>query len=344
MRINAENEKKLLLVMLEKIGVSKGNAEIVAEATLDADLKGFTSHGLGRFHNYLKGIELNNINTNGEIIIEKETEAMALINGNNNFGQVVAYKSMKIAIEKAKKIGIAAVGTNNSNHFGVTGFYSDLAIKEGVIGFVIANTEPAIAPLGGKEPIIGTNPIAIGVPGDNYISIDMATSATARGKLLESSRKGEKISEGLALDKEGNPTTDPDKALEGSILPFGGHKGYSLAFMIEILTGPLVGAAYGKQVKGTANCDENCTKGDLFVAIDPEKFVGINEFKKETEKFVTEIRTSEPETIVPGDIETKKIDNFRKNGLNIDKVLYNRLNEICNNLDINLNEFIENRS
>ncbi|MDR2623358.1 MAG: Ldh family oxidoreductase [Methanobrevibacter sp.] len=341
MKINAENEKKLLLEMLEKLGVNEENAEIVAEATLNADLKGFTSHGLGRFHNYITGIESGNIDPNGEIIIEKETEAIALINGNNNFGQVVAYKSMNMAIEKAKKIGIAAVGTNNSNHFGVTGFYSDLAIKKGIIGFVIANTEPAIAPLGGKEPIIGTNPIAIGIPGDKYIAVDMATSATARGKLLESSRKGEKIPEGLALDGDGNPTTDPDKALKGSILPFGQHKGYSLAFIIEILTGPLVGAAYGKHVTGTATCTKNCNKGDLFVAIDPNKFVGIDEFKKETEKFISELRTSEPKTIVPGDIERMKIDDFRKKGLNIDKSLYKRLSKICDGLDIDINDFIE---
>jgi L-2-hydroxycarboxylate dehydrogenase (NAD+) len=341
MKISVENEKKLLLIMLDKLGVDKKDAKIVAEATVDADLKGFTSHGIGRFHNYITGINLGNINPNQEITIEKETDAMALVNGNNNFGQVVAYKSMEIAIEKAKNVGIAAVGTKNSNHFGVTGFYSDLAIKNDVIGIVIANTEPAIAPLGGKEPIIGTNPIAVGIPGDDYISVDMATSATARGKLLEASRKKEKISEGLALDSEGKPTTDPDEALKGSILPFGAHKGYSLAFIIEILAGPLVGASYGKQVRGTANCKENCTKGDLFVAIDPDKFVGISEFRKETGEFVNEIKTSKPETIVPGDIETAKMDKFRKEGINIDEALYNTLNGICKDLDINLDNFIE---
>ncbi|MDR1819940.1 MAG: Ldh family oxidoreductase, partial [Methanobrevibacter sp.] len=133
MKISVENEKKLLLIMLDKLGVDKKDAKIVAEATVDADLKGFTSHGIGRFHNYITGINLGNINPNQEITIEKETDAMALVNGNNNFGQVVAYKSMEIAIEKAKNVGIAAVGTKNSNHFGVTGFYSDLAIKNDVI-------------------------------------------------------------------------------------------------------------------------------------------------------------------------------------------------------------------
>jgi L-2-hydroxycarboxylate dehydrogenase (NAD+) len=344
MIINSENEKKLIVTILEKRGVSKEYAIIVADVIIDADLKGFRSHGLGRFQNYITGIDLGFINPKGEIAIEKETESMALINGNMNFGQVVAYKAMKIAIEKAKKTGIAAVGVRNSNHFGATGFYSDLARDNGVIGIVIANTEPAIAPLGGKEPIIGTNPLAIGVPADDYLSVDMSTAISARGRLLESSRRKKKIPEGIALDSEGNPTTDPDEGLKGSILPFGGHKGYNLAFMIEILAGPLVGAAYGKQVKGTATCTEKCTKGDLFVAIDPDKFLGLDNFKKEVNSFINEIRDSESNAIIPGDIETKNINKFKQIGLNVDTKLYDILNEICKKLSINLDEFIENRA
>jgi L-2-hydroxycarboxylate dehydrogenase (NAD+) len=341
MIIKAENEKKLLLTMLEKLEVSKENASIVADVITDADLKGFRSHGLGRFYNYLKGIEIGTINPKGDLVIEKETESMALVNGNNNFGQVVAYKSMKIAIEKAKKTGIAVVGTRNSNHFGETGYYSDLARNNDVIGIVMTNTEPAIAPLGGKEAILGTNPIAIGIPSDEYLSLDMSTSVSARGRLLEYSRRGEKLPEGVALDSEGKPTTDPDEGLKGSILPFGGHKGYNLAFMIEILAGPLVGAGYGKQVQGTATCDVKCTKGDLFIAIDPDKFLGLDNFKKEVNSFISEIRDSEPNAIIPGDIETKNIKKNKQAGLNIDTKLYDILNKICENLNINLNEFIE---
>ncbi len=139
------------------------------------------------------------------------------------------------------------MGVHNSNHFGVTGFYSDIAVKEGVIGTVIANTDPAIAPFGASEALIGTNPIAIGIPSDSYIAVDMATSVTA------------------------------EAALEGSILAFGGFKGYALAFMIEILTGPLVNAEYGKGVTGTASPTKNCTKGDLYIAIDPSKFGSLNQ-------------------------------------------------------------------
>jgi len=340
MILTAEKEKSLLIAILTKLGLNKENAEIVADATLDADLKGFTSHGIGRFPQYIHGIKNGNIKTDGDITIEKETDAMALVNGNSLFGQLVAYKSMMMAIKKAKKMGIAAVGTHNSNHFGVTGYYSDLAIRNDVIGIVTANTEPAIAPLGSNKPMIGTNPIAIGIPSkDTYISVDMATSASARGKLLESLRKGEKIPEDVALDSEGNPTTDPAEALKGSILPFGAHKGYALAFMIELMTGTLVNAAVGTGVKGTANHSDRCTKGDLFIAIDPSKFVTLDDFKEKNEKFVNEVRES-GDTFIPGDLEVKNIAKNEKQGLSVDKKLYENLKEVCDDLDIIIDEYI----
>mgnify|MGYP000137704169 FL=1 len=258
--------------ILRKLGASEEDCELVAEATIDADLKGFTSHGLGRFPQYIVSIDAGTINLKDNITIEKETPAIALINGNSGFGQAVSYKAMQIAIKKAKEIGIGCVGVHNSNHFGVTGFYSDLALRENCIGIVIANTDPAIAPLGAKKALIGTNPLALGVPSETYISVDMATSATARGKIIEAKRKGLEIPDDWALDKDGKPTTDPEEALNGSLLPFGRFKGYALAVMIEILTGPLVGAEYGTKVTGTASPTQNCTKGDLYVVIDPSKF------------------------------------------------------------------------
>jgi len=340
MKIMANKEKALIIEILTKLGLRKEDAEIVAEATLDADLKGFSSHGIGRFPQYVNAIKLGNINIEGKIAIEKETDSIALINGNGLFGQVVAYRAMELAIEKAKKSGIGAVGTHDANHFGVTGFYSDLAIKKDVIGIVTANTDPAMAPLGGKVAVIGTNPIAIGIPAnETYVALDMATSVSARGKLLEAKRKGESIPEDIALDADGNPTTDPSKALEGSILPFGAHKGYGLAFMIEIITGPLVSAAFGCKVEGTANYEKKCNKGDFFVAIDPSKFVDINTFKEETEEFIKEIRSS-GDTIVPGDIEVENIAKNEKEGIAMDENLYEQLKEICDGLNINLDGYL----
>lgn len=341
MKIMKDNEMDLVKEILAKLGASKEDQELVAEATLDADLKGFTSHGLGRFPQYLTSIKANTINLKDNITIEKETPAMALINGNCGFGQAVSYKAMQIAIKKAKEVGIACVGVHNSNHFGVTGFYSDLALRENCIGIVIANTDPAIAPLGGKEALIGTNPIALGIPSDSYITVDMATSITARGKIIESKRKGLDLPNGWALDKDGNPTNDPEAALEGSILPFGGFKGYALSLLIEILTGPLVQAGYGRGVTGTASPDKDCTKGDLYIVIDPSKFGDFDEFKANTEDFISQVRETGESVAIPGDLEVKRIAETEANGVAIDENLYNQLKGICDKLDIDIDSYVE---
>ena len=341
MKIMKDKEMELVKEILSKLGVSEEDQQLVAEATLDADLKGFTSHGLGRFPQYLISIESGTINLKDNITIEKETPAMALINGNSGFGQAVSYKAMQIAIKKAKEVGIACVGVHNSNHFGVTGFYSDLALRQDCIGLVIANTDPAIAPIGSSKALIGTNPLALGIPSDTYIAVDMATSETARGKIIESKRKGIEIPLGWAIDKDGNPTTDPEKALEGSLLPFGGFKGYALSVLIEILTGPLVYAGYGHGVTGTASPTKDCTKGDLYVAIDPSKFGDLDEFKANTEDFISQVRNSGENVPIPGDLEVKRIAEAEVNGVSVDEKLYEQLKEICENLDIDIDSYIE---
>ena len=309
MKITLQEERSIIIEILTRMEVTLEDAEIVADVTLDADLKGFSSHGIGRFPQYVKGLKYGTIKLNSEIEIENETISTALLNGNHKFGHVVTYHGMEMAMEKARETGVGVVGIHDSNHFGVAGYYSDMAMMQDLIGLVIANTEPAMAPIGGKEAIIGTNPIAIGIPSNkNYVAVDMATSTSARGKLLEALRKGEMIPENVALDAEGNPTIDPEAALKGSILPFGAHKGYALAFMIELLAGPLVKAAFGKQVKGTANPEEMCTKGDLLIAINPSMFGDLEHFKEEVDEFVAEVKNS-GNVFIPGVMEVR---NFNK--------------------------------
>jgi L-2-hydroxycarboxylate dehydrogenase (NAD+) len=342
MNITAEQERSIIIEILTKLGVSEDDACIVADVTLDADLKGFTSHGIGRFPQYVRGLKVGTIDPNAEITVEEETVSTALLNGNHKFGHAVTYKGMQIAMEKAEQTGIGLVGIHDSNHFGVAGYYSDMAVMQDMIGLVVANTEPAVAPIGGKEPIIGTNPMAIGIPSNkNYVSVDMATSASARGKLLEALRKGQKIPENVALDNEGNPTIDPEAALKGSILPFGAHKGYALAFMIEIMAGPLVRAAFGKGVKGTANPDEMSTKGDLLIAIDPSKFVDIDKFKEEVDEFVAEIKGSGENIFIPGDMEVNNIRRFMEEGFTVDDALFAQLRKISEELSIDIDALLE---
>lgn len=340
MKITQEQELSLIMDILTSLGVPAEEASIVAEVTLDADLKGFSSHGLGRFPQYVKGLKVGTIKTKTEINLEKESVAAAMINGNHGFGHVVTYKAMEMAIDKAKETGIGLVGVHNSNHFGVAGYYTDMAIMEDLIGIVIANTEPAVAPIGGKEPLLGTNPLAIGIPSQShYVSVDMATSASARGKLLEAKRRGEMIPENVALDENGRPTIDPCEALKGSILPFGAHKGYALAFMIEIMAGPLVNASYGKAVTGTANPEVMCTKGDLVAAIDPTKFVSIDDFKNDVDDFIAEVKAT-PNVFIPGDMEVRNVKHHQKEGIPLDDNLVEQLREITAEFGIDMMDML----
>lgn len=342
MKISIDNEIELITKMLEAYNVDSKEAKIVAEVVADGDLKGFSTHGLGRFPQYIKSIEAGTIKTGGDYEIEKESASTALINGNHKFGHYVTVKAMDLAVKKANETGVGVVGIHDSNHYGIAGYYADLASLQDMIGIVISNTEPAMAPFGGKKALLGTNPITISIPSDdidNYICLDMATSITARGKLLEAKRKGEEIPEGMALDKDGKPTTDPEAGLEGSILPFGGFKGYGLAFMFELLAGPLVAAAVGEKVQGTATPDVMCTKGDLLIVINPEFFAGSMQFKFYVDQFVREIR--EEGGVIPGDREVQNITANYENGIEVDETLYDQLSQIADKKGLTIDQYFE---
>ena len=342
MKISIDNERKLIEEILKAYDVKDNEAGIVADVITDGDLKGFSTHGLGRFPQYIKSILAGTIKIDGDYEIEKETASSAMINGNHKFGHYVTVKAMDLAVKKASECGVGVVGIHDSNHYGIAGYYSDMASVQDMIGIVISNTEPAMAPFGGKKALLGTNPITISIPTDDihsYICVDMATSITARGKLLESKRKGEEIPEGLALDKDGKPTTDPAAGLEGTILPFGGFKGYALAFMFELLAGPLVNAACGVDVQGTATPDVMCTKGDLLIVIDPEHFAGSMQFKFYVDQFVREIR--EENGVIPGDREIENMNANMENGINVDEALYNQLTEMAEAKGLNIESYFE---
>ncbi|MBP2171972.1 L-sulfolactate dehydrogenase [Methanococcus voltae] len=340
MFITPENQVELLKQILLKYGVNEKDAKLTAEIFTEADLKGFTSHGIGRFHQTVIGLEAGVIVPNAEIKIEKESPATALINGNMGLGYVIGAFAMDLAIQKAKNIGIGMVSTYNANHFGITGHYSERAMKEGLIGLAITNTEPAMAPYGGTDKILGTNPVAIAIEGnETKFSLDMATASIARGKIFEADRLGKQLPENSALDKDGNPTNNPKEALNGCILPFGGIKGYGIATAIELLSA-LGGAAVGTNVKGTADPKAICTKGDLFLAINPEFFAGSETFKNRTDDLINELKGSKllngfDEILVAGEPE-KRTWELKKDGYELDEKLYNKLSQICekNNLDI----------
>jgi len=344
LKLTVENEIKLIKDILTKYGINEEDALKTAKIYVEGDLKGFSSHGLGRFPQTIIGLELGNINPNPKVKILKDSPAVCAIDGDNGLGYVLGEYAMNLAIEKAKKVGVGIVSTVNANHFGITGHYSEMALKHDLIGIVITNTEPAMAPFGGVEKILGTNPIAIAIKGKKHsYSLDMATASVARGKLLEAARIGKEIPEGCIVDKEGNPTTDPSKGLEGSILPFGGPKGYGIALAIEILSS-IGGGEMGTNVKGTATPTDKCTKGDLFVTLNPEFFGDKNEFMEKVDNLIEEIKNSKTPNdgmsiLIPGEIEKMNMEK-NKNGIIVDEALYNKLEEICNKNNINIKDYI----
>lgn len=273
-------------------GVSEADAHLTADVLVSADARGKHSHGLLRLPRFLRGVEYGNVDPAGEIRVVAERGGAAAIAGGSRLGPVVASEAVAEALDRAAEYGVGAVGVHDSNHLGMLGYYTDELRRAGYVGIAMTNTEPAMPPHGGAEPVLGTNPIAVGLPTDPPFNLDMSTSAIARGTIERKKEAGESLPEGVALDSAGNPTTDPSAALEGTILPFGGPKGSGLAIAVEVLAGTLVGAATGTDVTGTYHTEDPCTKGDLFVAVDPAA-MGVPDFAERASAFLTDLKDSE---------------------------------------------------
>ena len=325
-----KNLRHVMEQVLLKLGAPKKDAKIVSDALLRAEMRGFGSHGILRFQKLISSIEHGFQKTNTAVTIERETNNSARINGNSGLGIIVAKRAMDLAIEKAKSNGIAAVGVHNANHFGMAGYYTETAAKEDMIGIAMCNTNPAVIPFGGKIPTLGTNPISVAIPTHNKkhpVVLDMATTNVAKGKVMKASKEKAALPQNWALDKDGNITTDPDAMF--SLVPLGGkdfgYKGYGLAFVIDILSGPLVNAQSGKDVTGTST-PEKCTKGDFFIAINISGFTDVATFKSTVEQSIKDIK--EQGSMFPGEKEQIK-EEQNKESIDIEDRVYNEFKEVC---------------
>ena len=278
-------------------GITNSDATQTAEVLVSADARGKHSHGLLRLPRFVRGIEHDNVDPAGEIEVVDERGAVATIDGGSRLGPVVASVAADESMARAEEFGVGAAGVHDTNHLGMLGYYTDQIQQAGFVGIGITNTEPAMPPYGGTESVLGTNPIAIGLPTDPAFNLDMSTSAIARGDVLHRKETGEELPGGVALDAEGAPTTDPEAALEGTIQPFGGAKGSGLAVAVEVLAGGLVGAAMGTSVTGTYHTEDPCTKGDLFLALDPEAF-GASDFAENASEFLADLVAGETAAFV----------------------------------------------
>ncbi len=299
-----------MIATFEKLGVPHEEAVICTDVLLESDRRGIESHGCNRFKaiyvdRLLEGIQKPV--TDFEIV--RETATTAVVDGHDGMGMIVGYRSMQMAIDKARKYGMGMVAARNSTHYGIAGYYATMATKQGFIGITGTNARPSIAPTFGVENMLGTNPLTFGMPTDEEFPfvLDCATSITQRGKIEYYARTGSPTPQGTVIGEDGSALTDSEKILidltEGraALAPLGGigeelggYKGYGYATVVEILSAALQAGNYLKLLTGI-NEEGNKVPyqlGHFFLAIDPEAFMGLDSFKKTTGDILRELRAS----------------------------------------------------
>ena len=318
-----------------KMGHNTEDADISTNVLLSADLRGIDSHGIARLSGYIRLWEEGRINSSPQIRVIHESISTAVIDGDKGLGLLVAFRSMKKAIEKANLAGTGWVAVKNSNHFGIAGYHSMLALEKDMIGIALTNASPLVAPTFSKQRLLGTNPISISIPAGKQhpIVVDMATTTASNGKLEVLQRRNMEAENGWLQDKYGNITTDAEAVKKGgALLPLGGtkkngsHKGYCLGAVVDILSGVLSGANYGPWVPPFVGfLPIQDTKvgqgiGHFFGAMRIDAFQSAEEFKKNIDNWIETFKAAEcinpkDKVLIPGEPEREFEENRLKNGI-----------------------------
>jgi LDH2 family malate/lactate/ureidoglycolate dehydrogenase len=323
-------------------------AKIVADNLVEADLLGFYSHGVCKVADYLKRMEDGLIEKKTTISLVSETKTTAVYDAHNGWGQYVSVKAMESAIEKALEYGTGFVGVRNSNHFGITSYYTKLAAEKGCIGFATTNASNLMVPFGSKEPSLGTNPVSFAIPageGKCPVVLDMSTGNTARGKITLAKKVGGKIPEDWAITQDGKPTTNPTEALAGYLLPMG-PKGSGLAIVMDILSGVLTGSLFGTSVPRMYEDPEPQRLGHFFGAISIEAFMDKSEFFQRMEQKISETVNSAPmegfnRVYMPGQMEEEKKQKQIKEGIVLPTEIYEELQLTGNRYGIDIKNYLQ---
>jgi len=336
------------------MGCSKKQSEIIADVFLAAELHDHASHGMIRIKDYFELWKAGRINVNPNVRIIHESPSTAVVDGDNAVGMVAARRSMEIAIGKAEKAGTGWVATRNSNHFGIAGYYSMMALKHDMIGICLTNANPLVAPTFSISRMMGTNPIAVAIPSLNQppFIADFATTPIARGKLAVAEKKGEKVAFGLVQDKNGKPSDDPSILKSGgSMLTLGGdrlhgsHKGYCLSAIVDIFSAVFSGANFGPYVPPSVAylpvLDKKVGEGTghFFGAMRIDSFQPAHEFKAKMDEWITTFRSAKPaegqeRVLIPGDPEREAEARIMKDGIKLVPAIKDDLVAIAKELKI----------
>lgn len=301
--------KQFMKTAFLRLNVPEVEAEICAEILITSDLRGIESHGIGRLRMYVDRIHQGLIDPMSKPEIIKESPTTAVIDGHHGIGMVIAYSAMELAIRKAQEFGMGSVAVRNSTHFGIDGYYPLMAVDAGMIGMSFTNARPSVAPTFSVQPVLGTNPIAFGAPTDEDFPFlfDAATSITQRGKIEVLHREEKPVKSGWVVNNAGELVSDPNQVLSGLVSgeaallalgglgeDLGGHKGYGLSTIVEILSASLQSGAFLSALSGLDNKGEPARfrVGHFFMAINIENFISRAEFKKNIGDLLRELRAS----------------------------------------------------
>lgn len=323
------------------LGVPEKDAKICADVLIASDLHGIESHGVQRLKMYYDRIKKGQQNAKTNITTVKESPTTATLDAGHGMGHVAAYRAMELAIKKAKEYGTGAVAVGNSTHYGIAGYFANMAIQEGMIGIAVTNARPSIAPTFGIEPMMGTNPLTFGIPTDEEFPflLDCATSITQRGKIEVFARTNTPLPKGWVINQDGTLATDPNQILKdltndtAALLPLGGagellsgHKGYGYAAVVEILSAALFGGPFMKDL----TLEKGYKLGHFFMAIDVSKFIDPATFRKVAGDICRSLRNSkkapgETRIYTAGEKEFEIEKERKKTGIPINKSIQNDL-------------------
>jgi LDH2 family malate/lactate/ureidoglycolate dehydrogenase len=329
---------------LAACGVPDADAAIAAKQMIEADLTGFDAHGIFRLNAYCQTLKSGRVNPQANIRVLQRSAATALVDGDDGIGHLVMTYCANLAVELARQSGIGWVGARRSNHAGAAGIYAEMPVAHGMVGIYAAvSTINNMGPWGGAEALIGTNPIAVGIPAgkDAPVVLDIATSIASFGNIRRYAAANQPIPEGWVVHSEtGEPITDPKKATEGVLLPIGGHKGAGLALIIGLLGGVLNGAAFGREVIDFMGPGREPTNtGQFVIALDVARFLPLDAFGAEVDRHLEELRSSKRlpgvEAIrLPGEDRRRRRKDRAANGVALPAGLLKQLDELAVNLKI----------
>ena len=322
LRVAADGLIEFATAVYKSVGLPAADARLVADTLVQADLWGHQSHGLLRLGWYLDRIRNGVMKpvTRPEFVVD--SGAIAVIDGHDGVGHVLTVLAAREAVKRAKAHGIGAVGVRMSNHFGTCMYYTLMGAREGCVTLLTSNGGPAMAPWGGRRKIIGTNPWSIAAPAGSLAPfvVDMANTGVARGKIYLARNKRLPIPLGWAINSAGEPTTDPQEAIDGIILPMAEHKGYAIASMVDMLSGVLTGSGFLSAVHSPYKTAEKSNCGHLMIALDIEAFQPLAQFHARMEQFIAEIKSVPlakgfDEVFYPGEMEARNDVRNRKEGI-----------------------------